>query len=285
MLLSLVAALVAFIMPESASSLEDAALSGGVVLQAHDTSENEESAGAVVLSDAFSFPKEGNSDDENEDGFCLNPCDGYFAIADGASSSFRSGEWAKFLCQDFVEQKPLNSRRALRDWFASAPNRFDSSDTPSDQFWVADAISRDSHATFLGLAVFQHADGFAFRAAAVGDSVLVQLRETGGVIDTVGSFPLHSQTEFSDSPPLVSRNDRVKDARFIDADLRVGDWLLAATDELSHWAMVCASNEQPIWRLLCTGTRNQVEDAISRARSSKSIANDDMTLMRIQLEG
>ena len=240
---------------------------------------------SVALSvEGISLPKLGNCDEENEDAFAVEVAEGYIAVADGASSSYRAREWARLLSSDFVVNRPLRTRGTTREWLTSVGQRFTPATDQETEYWAQDAAQRGSHASFLGVSVFEHGEGYGVRAVGVGDSVLVQLRGPADSLTEVFAFPLSRPDEFSATPPLVSSTASAPKIRFIDTDVMPGDSLLAMTDELAHWALSRSRAGTPIWHLLVAGSRTQVIDAIHQARKSDEIANDDMTLVRIALK-
>jgi hypothetical protein len=234
--------------------------------------------------DGISLPKLGNSDEENEDAFAVEVAEGYVAVADGASSSYRAREWAQLLSSDFVSNRPLRTRSATREWLATVGQRFGPAVGQDTEFWAQDAAQRGSHASFLGVSVFEHGEGYGLRAVAVGDSVMVQLRGQLNSLVEIFAFPLSRPDDFSTAPPLVSSIAAAPKIRFIDTDILPGDSLLAMTDETAHWALTRARAGAPIWDLLVAGSQGEVTDAIHQARNGDEIANDDMTVVRIVLK-
>src|SRR5205814_9099945 len=61
----------------------------------------------------FLVPKDGHTAGECEDAVAGDPAAGRFEVADGASESFAAGEWARLLCEAFVEGGPV------ADWLAT----------------------------------------------------------------------------------------------------------------------------------------------------------------------
>lgn len=133
---------------------------------------------------------------------------------------------------------------------------------------------------------FAGSASLCWRAMAVGDSCLFQLRDEG--IST--AFPIARADEFNSRPLLLSsnpaNNGRVwESVRFCDGDARPGDVFLFATDALAHWFLAEAEAGRQPWHLLL-GLQSQAEFAafVAQLRGSHAIRNDDVTLIRIAVQ-
>lgn len=232
--------------------------------------------------------KMGAAANECEDAFAWRSETATYAVADGASSSFEAGSWAQLLADCFVDdpQAALSSRqvaawldRTRRMWWSRV------ADGPEggDAWWVERPREHGAFATLLGVRIVGQDRALCWEAAAVGDSCLVHTRAG----ELVASFPADPSTRFGRYPLLLSSVDRsdgssARDelARFRWATGQLGphDTLLLMTDALAEWLL--DGSDEPL-RLLAEAPWAEVQWAVTAARESGSIANDDLTLLRI----
>jgi hypothetical protein len=237
---------------------------------------------------AISLPKAAARGDENDDAVGLDVDEGYVAIADGASSSFRAAEWARLLCATFVEQRALDELPSS-SWLAKANAAFrESGRTDGEQgmdWWSSEAAERGAHAAFVGLAVLREDERLRWRAAAVGDSVLVHLRTPAqGQPPIVTAFPLAHSAAFPQNPTLLSSAAVEPPAvAYIEGQAAIGDVWLLMTDELARWALRGDERGEPRWVLLTRGTPAELADVVAAARAANAVADDDMTVVRCEV--
>ncbi|MBK6781757.1 MAG: hypothetical protein IPG75_19790 [Gemmatimonadetes bacterium] len=246
--------------------------------------------GLWLQSRAFSLPKRGNSEQENEDAYRRNDSLGRYALSDGATEG-RFHAWAIQLVEryEFLPLEDLSVEHVL-GWLPkfSVPSGGDShSEEIRDIPWFWDrAEERGSFATFLGLRIIEDpSDELKWEAVAIGDSCLFQVSAD----KLASSFPLNWDHDFSDSPFLIST---VKSKNYgIDKALSAGtgslvsgDHLILATDALAAW--VCARARSGEWsakRLLEVSTELEFTRFIDHERDEKRIRNDDCTLVVIEV--
>jgi hypothetical protein len=163
----------------------------------------EPSTAAALIASAVSIPKAGAAPEEIEDAYGIDAVHGYVAVADGASTSFRAADWARTLCETFLDRRPLDGMPS-QTWITGASATFDRPEPDDPDWWAVEAANRGAHAAFVGLAVVRHEPGLAWRATAVGDCILVHLREaTDGPVPTV-VFPIAHSAAFPAAPMLLS---------------------------------------------------------------------------------
>ncbi len=238
-----------------------------------------------LLASAISLPKAGAVGGENDDAYGIDADAGYVAIADGASSSFRAGEWATALCTAFLEQRPLGGG-ASSSWITKAAIGFRAAPGPEGAgWWNADAAERGAHAAFVGLAVLRHEQGLRWRATAVGDSVLVHVRPApAGQAPIVTAFPIAHSAAFPQNPPLLSSvADTPPPVSSIEGSAAYGDVWLLMTDELARWALRRFEAGEPAWERLARGTEADVAAMVAEARATQVVADDDMTVVRCEV--
>lgn len=210
-----------------------------------------------------------------------------FAIADGATESSFSGVWARILVSSFVES---NDAMDVLSLLASARPRWAAEVGQKELPWYAAAkVQGGAFASFLSLHLRHGRDGrerSAWRAQAVGDSCLVQVRGEG----IVCRFPLEHSSAFSSSPFLLSSSPDGSEAieehlRIAEGTCEQGDVLYLMTDALACWFMAEDEAGRAPWRVLRDlNTKDQAEtfeELIARLRGKGTLKNDDTTLMLI----
>jgi hypothetical protein len=180
---------------------------------------------------SFLVPKDGHTADECEDAAAGDPAVGRFAVADGASESFAAGEWARLLCEAFVEGGSVG------DWLASPREAWKRAAGDGAMSWyVEEKLSAGGHATFLGVTTRTTDGGVEWEAVAVGDACLLHVAAGA----CLSSFPLDRSSEFTASPTLVSSRSGVPSWKTTRGTLRPGEALLLATDALAQCLLTSA---------------------------------------------
>lgn len=242
-------------------------------------------SGIPITTSALTLAKAGNTEAENEDAFAVAAGYGRVAVSDGASSAYRSAEWARALCTGFVDTHVDMAADEIADWLVGQARAFQRSPAGDAGWWDAVAVGRGAFATIVAVEFHTGTAGPAWRAVAVGDSVLLQLRPHGDGYVLVAGFPIESGEAFTSTPALVSSTvtavTEVPTLRFAHGRVGPSDRWLALTDELARWALRAQEAGMPIWTLLLSGSPPEIVDAITRARQQGNVVNDDMTLVRI----
>lgn len=228
----------------------------------------------------FHLPKKGNSVEEYEDAFAGNAARARFAVADGASESSFAGLWARLLVEGFVRA----AKPPWQDptWLLPLRKRWATEVGKAPLPWYAEMKRDDgAFATLLGFAVRRPNH---WRAIAVGDSCLVQLR--GG--DMVTSFPMQSAAEFGNQPDLICSRAR-GGAETLKVRKKTGTWqpgdvFLLMTDALAQWFLDQQEQGNRPWqRLAPLRTADDPEAAfrelIAELRANVDLRNDDVTLL------
>jgi hypothetical protein len=224
-------------------------------------------------------PKPGNRAAENED---ASAGDGTrFAVCDGATEGWQSGEWASHLTQLFVRRPPTPADFA--DWLAAVRNHWKPPAPQEAVPWYAEAKRAEgSFATLLGVefrASKKTPGEWAWKAAAVGDSCLLRFR--GGRL--LESFPLSSAAAFTNRPPLVpsSPERTCPEPEWLAGCAEPGDVFVLATDAVAASLLAGTDPAWVTWRA-APGVPDGKQlldllDALSPA------PNDDATLVVIAL--
>lgn len=238
----------------------------------------------------FWLPKLGSSEAEYEDAFSLSKDRFRFAVADGATETSFSRDWAKQLVRAFAnktlsvpisldELKPLQSKwktfvhRHPLPWYA------------------AEKVDNGAFAAFVGLELSEERSDTGvrnvWRATAAGDSCLVQVR--GDAI--FKAFPLTDSASFNNRPNLLassSKQNGNESELVLNADGVYGcdDAFFLMTDALACWFFREHEQGNKPWILLKDlDTQGNVsfEKFIADLRASGRMKNDDVTLLRVDI--
>jgi len=251
----------------------------------------------------FLLVKAGNTADECEDScnfvldaspfapdFIASPSPCRFAIADGATESSFSAEWAELLTKRFVEANSLftqNPRKSDgRDrWLTSVREAWHEKVDWHGLNWVAlEKAQKGAHATFLGLHLV---DPSTWRAWAVGDCMLFQVRDS----EVIRMWPLQNASEFSNTPEFLcsvaSEDDSMLDRAFLSTAGRYKggrDLFVLTTDALGQWFISDYRGGGRLWQDLVyeIGDQARFDEFVTGLRQADSIRNDDTAVVIIQ---
>ncbi|MEI2714766.1 MAG: hypothetical protein V9G04_17990 [Nocardioides sp.] len=227
----------------------------------------------------FTVAKEGSAPDENDDAAAIDRAGRWAAVSDGASSSFRAGEWSRHLCDSFVAAPPPADNTAVEAWLGRVVASFPEAENV-EGWWGDSANGLESHATFVGVTLMESESGPRWRAVAVGDSIVVHLRPGVGALELLTSFPIAASGGFEFAPELLrSGAQDPPPLRSIEGRMRSGDCWLLMSDELGHWALAAHEAGAPVWQLLLSRDGAAITERIGEARRAGTIQNDDMTLV------
>jgi hypothetical protein len=250
-----------------------------------------------VSAQAFSSPKAGNKESEYEDAFWpKRPLIGEkgatfrFAVADGATETSFSGIWARQLVRAFCkgelgDKRFLEELRVLREKWHKIASR-------KPMPWYAEEkIRSGAFAALIGLVLNDSSepreDG-KWSALAIGDSCVFQLREK----ELVTSFPIQSSDQFNNSPVLLSSRQPQDQAdtqmlMSMQGTWRKGDTFYLMTDAVACWFLKHAeSGRIQVRKLqdLSSSRSNNFQSWLTVVREHKSIRNDDVTIVRVEIE-
>ncbi len=236
-----------------------------------------------------SVVKAGNAPSEYEDGVAWDAAAGRAAIADGATETSFSGPWADVLVQAWVrggEPRPLVA--GLTGWLDPLARAWGHGVPKASLPWYAQAkADAGAAAAFVGLAVGQAtATGRGrWRALAVGDSCVFQVRPVRHETVMLRAFPICDSRSFGRTPALVVTNRQawphmVRTARVARGGYRVGDSLVLVTDALGHYLLRAQERGEPAWGdLLGANSVEELECWIAGLRAGRKIRNDDVTAL------
>lgn len=241
---------------------------------------------------AYWSPKRGATDLDWEDACSYSEARGLLALADGASSSYRAHDWANTMTEAFLTSPPRRlDATSVRIWLEhladswSEPNATDASvESPDAAWYVQEVVRRGAFATFLGVMLQRRRSGFAWTAAAVGDTCLFHVRDD----QLLAAFPMTDPDAFGLTPPLVATERRHRTAGLDQIQTttglaRTGDTILLATDAFAAWALRAAAEDPDVWHILTLLNATAFASLLSGLRERDAIEDDDMTLLQCHI--
>jgi hypothetical protein len=255
---------------------------------------------------SFRLQKSGNSWSEYEDAyFPVTPeqelsGDGTrIAIADGSSEGMLSSDWAKLLVNLFCERNDEMGEfnrlleTAYSSWVTWKKDEYlplrDRTNRPI--LWFEEhGLEQGSFSTLLGMVFHESSDGsFGYwESLSIGDSCLFQIRKK----EIIKAFPMTQSAQFNNQPLLlcsnISNNDDIATAvRRDHGKYYSDDRFIIMTDALACWFLEQHENGGepwlPIYDLATEDAIMSFEDWITKLREEKSLKNDDVTLIRIDV--
>lgn len=245
---------------------------------------------------SFWLPKEGNHADEYEDAFWPARSGSFTAravrcaVADGATETSFSGQWARQLVQAFGRGRIRTQR--LREALVPLRASWWESVRQNPLPWYAEEKLRSgAFASLLGVTLTSEPDSMGVRwtAMAVGDTCLFVVSE--GALNV--SFPLESSQDFDRSPHLISSlSGRPGEAetmpRWNTGMCQPHNTLYLLTDALACWFLTTYEHGGQPWSTLDTfdgeESHARFADWIAIERRARHIRNDDITMLRMRLE-
>jgi hypothetical protein len=254
---------------------------------------------------SFQIEKDGNTRDECEDAFSpwpVEPAESSahtlrLGVADGATESAFSRQWAELLAAEMVKGPLFTSLfRPGRDWrpgLSHIRRAWHDGVNRGDLPWYLEQkIDEGAFATVLGVQFTERASRnwtrrtTHLRAVAVGDTCLFHVR--GGTL--VRGFPLGTAKAFNSRPCLVGTRP-VTDHALIQhihrhqATYVAGDRFYLATDALAHFVLTQVEQGVPVWdqidEVVGDAAPGAFGDWVNRVRGQGLMRNDDVTLVKI----
>lgn len=250
-----------------------------------------------ITTHAYWLPKAGNAVEEYEDAFSSAKRTGYpprmaFAIADGATESLLSRNWANVMVKRFVRQ--WDSPDALDSWLTDTLQawQYDKREYIKGrerhhkpvQWYEEPGLEAGAFAALLGLVVTHDKNGFTWNATAVGDCCMVHVR-AGELLD---AFPLSESSAFNSRPFLLSSNPArnggiVEHFCWAEGDARDGDRVYLMTDALAAWFLRAHEQGGAPWQELDAFRGGDTfTQWVNKKRSAHEMRNDDVTLLRLE---
>jgi hypothetical protein len=242
---------------------------------------------------AFSVPKYGHKERENEDAVAFDAQAGWLAVADGATEASYSREWAEILAESIstATKKPGNIKERMLErlipsrrlgsmvadlqqkWYDQVPW-----DRLEDLGWLfVEKAQQGALATFLAVRIEEQ----KWAAIGIGDCNLFIVGKNGIVKLSV---PAETADEFGTSPSLVPSmpGPQVKQA-LSSLWRKTGKWqpdesLIVCTDAVAAYLLYAVEKDASIMeRLLAIETTKEFAHWVQGARST-GMRNDDATV-------
>jgi serine/threonine protein phosphatase PrpC len=248
-----------------------------------------------ISTQGFHEPKRGNVESEYEDAFfpdrmCREELSEFrCAVADGASESAFSREWARLLVRGYQRQR-LSLARLQRCWLRMVTRR-------QVPWYLEEKIRRGAHATLVGLSIWDaqtpEPHG-SWRVVAIGDSCLFHVRDD----ELLTVAPMSRSDEFNNHPHLISTDPAtalgvgMSRATVISGEWQPNDVFYLLTDALAEWALNKHETGRPPWTLFRSmGEDGDSSDAgqasfeafVANLRKNDGLHNDDTTLLRVEV--
>lgn len=226
------------------------------------------------------------AEERSEDAWAVDVDRGRIAVADGASSAWRAGDWAAALVDAWIAGPPARARgddaAGLVRWVERLRAGFDEPD--ADRAWFTEAAAaRGAHAALLGLSVTGLGGRPRLRALAVGDVCLLLVRDGRLELAT----PLDDPDRFGTRPPLLSSlagdGPAEGDVVVTERTLRAGDVLLAASDAMAAFLLRTGRAQPHLWDIVARLDHAGFVRLVEEGLRAGACERDDLTLVRAVL--
>lgn len=244
------------------------------------------------------LPKAGNTVEEYEDAFYVPKrlrgnrpfvC----AIADGATESLLSRQWANVLVKRFARQWLLAHdwhvwwNDTLRVWQSEKRAYLQRRERVGKpvQWYEEPGLEAGAFAALLGIVITRTPQDWMWHATALGDCCLAQVRND----KLLCTFPMQDASAFNNRPFLLSsnpaRNVNLEDHRcFGEGQLEYGDRIYLMTDALAAWFLRAHEADARPWQELDAHAKADLFAAwIAEQRASHAMRNDDVTCIGLTL--
>jgi hypothetical protein len=244
----------------------------------------------VIRTRSFMLPKSGHSLFECEDAVGVNPTVNRYAVADGATEAFDAGNWARRLARNWVQADGRLTAAEFWSWLESEGQRHTDSWNGADLSWYAEEKARSgSFAAFVGVQLELAPNSIGWKAVALGDSCLLQLR--AGLV--IKSLPVLDSASFGFAPVLAPTNTSLQSSAMTEivvdsGELNRGDALLLVSDAVAAWYLSLAEQkndekQSQFESLLNRDGDSHLEEFFARERETGKIKDDDVAIVRIEV--
>jgi len=260
-------------------------------------------------------PKSGSEEAEYEDASAVHPVVDtdelveigpiHLAVADGASESLLSKNWAQVLTSEILRttQRLPGVCESATDFSAGIQSAVEAWDIwlngyLSDReemnrpvkWYEKPGLDRGAHSTILVAHLHDSDDkesGY-WHASAIGDTCIFQVRDEL----LIDSFPASASSDFDSSPPLVNSKNKdltvwERNVMFSSGSYQSGDQFFAGTDALAAWFLSTYEQGGHPWEQLrdlsCRGDHDEFRAWVNHERNAARMRNDDVTLVHVDL--
>lgn len=245
--------------------------------------------------DLLWLPKAGNTVAEYEDAWALTSTDDQSApfacaVTDGATETSFAQSWAQLLATAYCESGETGAP-FLAALATAQTTWLDELQTRSLPWYAEEKARQGAFAALIGLTLLPDRSGDGtWQALAAGDACLFQVRGETHLL----AFPLEQSDHFTSRPQLLSSVAPLTTGEALPL-LEVGgrwcpgDRFYLLTDALAHWALTLVAAAKAPWssldQLLAAGSGAALLDWAAAERAAKRLRNDDLTLVRVTVEG
>ena len=237
----------------------------------------------------FLHPKTGHTLSECEDAVAKNRKGNRFAVADGATEAFDSRTWAQQIANSWVELPGCLSSCEFWQFLTDEGRALSDSWSRRKLPWYSEEKARiGSFAAFVGVDIDLLSETASWRAVALGDSCVIQLRNR----EIVTVLPIGSSADFGTTPVLAPSNTSLQAdaATQITSDkgyFEEGDLLLLLSDAVASWLLRLSEegdleSVSELMALLNQGDKQALRQVFANERTSKHLKDDDIAVISIQ---
>jgi hypothetical protein len=216
--------------------------------------------------------KFGNAPDENDDAVAVSDDGRRYAVADGASSAFAAGAWARLLVDAFVVGADVFSPEGRRHFVIDQAATWQAGVSSAANWWEGRAGDRGSFAAFVGVDI--DAAGRA-AIAAVGDCCAFVLDSSGGLLD---AFPLSDPHAFDATPALIPTFETKVEWLFHESSVPDSGWIVAASDAVAAWLLADHSR----FAIAITANAHTWDEVCRVEVEAGRMVNDDLSIVAVQ---
>ena len=241
---------------------------------------------------SFSCSKAGNSPEENEDRFVLPHTDLggsliRMAVADGATESSFSKEWAELLVEHYATSSDFDTHFFPTIFPTIRKTWLERINYDNLEWYAQQKLEMGAFASFLG-ATIDLSTG-EMNATAVGDSNLFVFRDC----EMQNTFPILNAEGFGNTPFLISselQKNLTSEPFFSLQTIQLlpDDILILGTDAISRWILQEIEHKNyPINQLIDLLNHESgpitFQTWLDEKREIGNIKNDDTTIILIQM--
>lgn len=206
------------------------------------------------------------------------------AVADGATETAFSGEWAELLVHAYCE-RPFADWDDLAERSKAAAKEWASGIYSQDRPWHAFMRAQSGGAAAIaGIEILTNERKWS--AVALGDSCIFQIRDERIHL----ALPPYGAEEFGNHPRLIS-TDAAKNAGLASAyesssgSYEPGDRFVLATDAASEAFLRASERDDGLgeWLRALAGGKDAARGFIEALRDSQDIRDDDVAIVMIEV--
>ncbi|HKG60221.1 MAG TPA: hypothetical protein VKB05_10715 [Pyrinomonadaceae bacterium] len=232
------------------------------------------------------LPKLEHDASECEDAIAFDIHTARFAVTDGATEAFHAQQWARNLADRWVRNEATLTLEEFRQWVAKEGRELHDSWNGLTLSWYSEEKARSgSFAAFVGVELDLKSSTPSWQAIALGDTCLLHCR--GAAL--LKSFPLSRSESFNSTPILVASNAALHESTMSSAMVDSGvcensDVLLLASDAAASWCLQRFENGDFDADFLTGKDDEELRRFFDGERQAGRIRNDDLAILRIEIE-